>query len=415
MRRLLTSLLGRNVGVLSAYAAASYAVALAAAPVIARLYEPAAVGALSFFSSLVALAALVATGRYEQAIVLARNTGEARALAGLALRLGALATVVLTPLAVLLMMVAGKRADPLGPAWFAICFPLALWATVLAAVAAAARQRAEDFPALGRARFAVSTVTFAGQVLLQAGQSLGLIAGSLLGLGAQLWPLRAGWRGQRLLDRGEDRRLAWALRRHRRFATFTLPAALLDGLAQQLPLLLGFTLISPAFAGFYGLAGRVLALPYSLLGSAVAQVFYPEFTRTLPDRAAARAQLFRTWRQLALIGGPFFVALAFTGPGAFAWVFGAQWREAGELATVLIPMTFAAFLSSPTSSALLSLGHQARGLAFGIVIVLYRVPCFAFGALTGRVYEALFVLSALEVGAIVIFNGLLLRDLSRPS
>lgn len=401
------------IATLSAFAIMAYAVSLVTAPIIARLFTPASVGTATFFTTLVSLGALISTGRYETALVVARRENEARALARLTARLIAGGTLLLTLTGTLFWHYHSASHSTLTTVWFAVLFPLSMGLTALIALSSALLQRAHNFRPLGQGRLTFTVATFCTQAISSGLQSKGLIFGNILGSATQLWNLRsarpmfAGWTA----SWKRDRPMAAVARRHAAFPKLVLPSTLLDALAQQLPILLGFTLISPTFAAFYGLATRLLQLPASLLGNAVAQVFYPQFSRLMPNRLAAEQLLLRTWMQLAAVSAPFFLAVAFYGPTIFKWAFGARWTESGELAAVLSPMLFAMFVSSPTSSSLLSMGRQGRALTFSIVVSVYRSLCLAWGASTGEIYFALLVLSLLEIAAIISFNLLLLRDL----
>ena len=83
-RRHFATLLGGN--------GAAFALQLAAAPVLTRLFTPADFGVYANAMALAGLLGVVGAGRYEQAIV--RSGAEAHALARMTLRMTAVSTVV---------------------------------------------------------------------------------------------------------------------------------------------------------------------------------------------------------------------------------------------------------------------------------------------------------------------------------
>ena len=73
-------------------------------PVLARLFTPQAFGVFTTFSTVAATGAVVACGRYEFALPMARDEDEAAVLLALCARIGLLVLVLSVPLAALLNM-----------------------------------------------------------------------------------------------------------------------------------------------------------------------------------------------------------------------------------------------------------------------------------------------------------------------
>ena len=73
-------------------------------PVLARLFTPQAFGVFTTFSTVAATVAVVACGRYEFALPMARDEDEAAVLLALCARIGLLVLVLSVPLAALLNM-----------------------------------------------------------------------------------------------------------------------------------------------------------------------------------------------------------------------------------------------------------------------------------------------------------------------
>ncbi len=149
-----------------------------------------------------------------------------------------------------------------------------------------------------------------------------------------------------------------------------------------MPPLLFAALFDPVVAGMYSLANRVLSMPMLVLGKSVANVFL-----------SGAAQAWREGRfgmrvaevhgRLAQIGMPPALTLALAGPQLFAWVFGAEWRDAGVIAQWLSPWLYLVFVTSPLSAAFDVLGRQAAGLSFQLLLLGVRASAIAFGAWRG--------------------------------
>lgn len=432
----------RDAALLTVGLAAAQGLLLAAMPLWSRLYGPEQFAALGVWMAVSAMVGMLLLLRYDSAIVVARDDDEARALRRLGLAL-AVGGGVLLALASLLLPAGWRTAlglAPLGP-WL----PLAVVAGALSAaftsgLAGLNRERAyvrmSGARVLGAAvAVAVGTAWGLASFAFGPGLLLAQFAGALTALLALRWQLvpHSGVRA--------------AARRHLDAPRFLWPAAMLDTVTQQLPLLLVAAWFGAELAGQFSLAWRVLALPALLLAGAAGSVFYQRFAATLGpapapvagavaaddqaasavspsaargprdvavarvEVAAARALMLRTWRAFALIGiAPALIVIAFGEP-LFAWLFGARWVVAGQLAAALAPLLLAMTISSPTSGALVVLGLHRFAPVFGVAMLLYRPAALWIGAERGSLGLAIGLWAACEVVAIGLYNRLLWRAL----
>jgi O-antigen/teichoic acid export membrane protein len=364
-------------------------------PWLTRLYLPEEFGHYTVFAAVVANIAVVACGRYEFALPLARDESDARDLMALCLRVFA-AVITLTGLLTAVIAFSGAPAYwfwlPLAVAVAGAVQWLTLWAT-----------RAERFAALSAGRFtqygggALAQVT-AG--LAQLGTS-GLVIGPVVAGAAALgWLGRpapsGGWRSLWRVPRA-----AWgaAARRYREFPLLNTPHAFAGALQDTLAvaLIVGFT--GDAAAGFWGLALRYLKAPASLVGGAVSQALYPRLVDTLPDEA--RAAVRRVMGTLALAALPLVLLLTLFGPDLFALAFGEPWREAGVLARALAPYIGVHFIASPLAVVTLAWRAQAWALKLALVGQVMFVGALALGLRFGGLEGGAWAVSA----AMVLYFG----------
>lgn len=360
-------------------------------PFIARLFTPEAMGLFTQFATVAATVAVAASLRYEQALPLAppdeAGEGEARHLLALALRLLLVAVVLSAPLAWALHA-AGWLPLP-------VLLPLAVLTAGSLQVLTLWANRAQRFHALATSRL----VQFGGGAVLQLALGWALWQGAAGGQGAAwalvLAPLLAqglaclcllrpkpagGWRALRRVGRADMKAVAV---RHRDFALVNTPHAFLGTLQDALAVALLVAWSGDAAAGFWGLALRYLKAPATLVGTAVSQALYPRLA------AASALEGRRMVRQvMLLLGGValgLMALLLLAGPWLFELIFGAAWREAGELARALAPYIAAHLVASPL--AVVTLAWRAQRWAFRLA-VLGQVVFIAALAL-GLVYGGL--------------------------
>lgn len=365
MPRRLKSLLphgtfARGVLALGSGTIVAQAIPILVSPALTRLYSPQEMGSLALYLSLLAVLAVLATGRYELAIPLARRTVEARALLQLCLALALMTS------SVALLLVATVLWHE--PTWLGARPDLRLWlwmlpvGMLLVGLSQSLNYWANRLGRYGRmsvARVAQATVTCGGQVAAGAiaAGAAALVACTVFGQAAHAGLLWRQLRKQPVHPR-TVRRGAWrvVLRRHGRFPVYMIPGQLANVASAQVPVILLAVLVSPAVAGLYALAERVLLVPSAIVGSAVGDVYRQHAAREFHDKGQCRSLFLKTARRLLLIGlAPLALTIA-AAPALFELVFGSEWRAAGDLAVLLAPLAFFQLVSSPLSQTVLLAG-----------------------------------------------------------
>ena len=341
-------------------------------PVLARLFTPQAFGVFTTFSTVAATVAVVACGRYEFALPMARDEDEAAVLLALCVRIGLLVLVLSVPLAALLNMT-GHLPLP--------------WLLPLAVAAAGALQllimwsnRAQRFRALAISR----VLQYGGAALLQVALGVALWGAARQPAGAEAaWALviapvisgvlaalvlvqpapAGGWRA--LLPARAHPGMRQVAVKFRDFPLLNTPHAFLGALQDALAVAMLVAFSGHAAAGFWGLGLRYLKAPATLVGSAVSQALYPRLAGAQP----ADAQ--RAVRQImALLGAValgLMLMLMVAGPWLFRLVFGAAWQEAGELARALAPYIAVHFVAAPLAVVTMAWKAQRWALLLSIV------------------------------------------------
>lgn len=360
-----------RLGVLSILggAAGGQVLALVCAPLLSRMYTPTDFGILTIVLALASTTGTVASLRYEMAIPLPERESEAHSLATLGL-LAVCATTLLTFVVVGFARngVAALVSQPgIAPwLWFvpALAASIATF-TVLNQLAI----RHARFTSIGRRNLLQSVVTVLGQLALglAALRPLGLLLGVTLGqaAGAASMVRGAGLRsdGARLGRRVPQLRAAAS--RYRRFPLVLAVSGLLNTLGLQAPVLVVSHHFGPVVTGWLGMTQRVLTLPVTLLGVAVAQVYLSELARAVrtdPDNAVALFR--RTSRRLLVIAVPVGVGMVLIGPWAFSLVFGGEWLQSGVYAQALAIGLAAQLVAVPVSSTLTVYERQTLQLSW---------------------------------------------------
>jgi O-antigen/teichoic acid export membrane protein len=152
------------------------------------------------------------------------------------------------------------------------------------------------------------------------------------------------------------------------------PSALLNAIGLQAPLLLVAYLYGPTVAGWLGMTQRVLALPATLLGAAIAQVFLAEFASRVRENAALARRLFhQTSRRLTIVAAVTSIVLALFGPWMVALIFGKEWAESGHYARALAVSLAVQLVAFPVGQTLIVLERLALQLCSDITRLVATV------------------------------------------
>lgn len=359
---------------------------LLATPVLTRLFSPSDFGVFAVFAAIFGLLSVIANLRYNFAISVAKEEGEAANLLLVSL-IAAGAVCFLTGMAVLLF---GEplaiRLDwnlpypylyllPVGILFFGMYQGLQYWSI-----------RYGRFGRIARTRLAQSV----GMVGAQIGGGLvlngpiGLFVGHVIGQAAGISTLALiAWRADRkafkAISLNGIARAAW---RHIRFPLISGPGGLINSAGWLIAPILVATIYGPEVAGYVAISFRVLNAPVATLSTSVGSVYLGSAPKLLRE---APARLYQLLRKVLLftfcVGLPTVGVLALGGPWLFTRIFGADWGVSGTYAQLLAPMFLARLVVNPLTQTLIVLNRQGVQLAWEIGRLAVTVTCFVLGGL----------------------------------
>ncbi len=407
VQRLKASKLVRNAAILATGTVAGQMIIWSATPILTRLYSPAEYGVFGVFMTLAVLLAVIGTLRFDQAIMLERaDAGAARVLA-LCFAVSIVVAVIAVP-AVLLAQWAYR--SNVGPAaatdiWdFLVFIPLLALPTSLRAAVNMAQIRGKNFKIVAltdvfNAGFMSGTQLVAG--LLGAGAA-GLIAGPSVAaaVSAGLLITFLWWQGffKNLAGVTLSEVLAKA-RQHYRFAVFSMPGALLEKFAKRLPIFVLAAFFGVAEVGFFWLTFRLFVQPMRLLARNTRKAYYQRAVE-LHHRGRSLAPLLkRTTIILVLLTTPPMLCFAFFGEELFSFIFGAEWRRAGEYAQWMWILPIFALMRIPSLELAPIFNRQGTVLMFQSANPVLRAMALLVGGLYGDDLLAIALFSIVSASA----------------
>lgn len=374
-----------GVATLSAATLAAQGIVVAVSPLVTRLYSPAELGTFAFYLSILTAVSAVAAGRFELALALPADERTAANLLGAAL---VVICIVVAGLfgAVGIATIGGLDMDAYfggGVRWL---LPLGVVALTTYQCLSYWMVRHEDFSTVARTRLTQGTGLAAGQVGLgiAAGGSVSLVLADLLGRTVGIGRLikTAVKRHGEVLREVSVKGMERAASRYRRFPLLLAPTAWLNVGALQAPAVALLVIYGAEVAGWYSLAQRVVALPLTLVGQSVAQVYLGRAASLRRNRHAEelRAFFLRVSKRLAMIALIVAAIIVLLAPPLFEPVFGDSWSPAGEYVRLLAPMLAVQLLVVPISQTLNLMERQAWQAAWDFGRLCIVLSAFASAA-----------------------------------
>lgn len=361
-------------------------------PVLTRLYSPDAFGVFASFSSAVALLSIISCLSYEQAIPIPRSEKEAIGLVRLSF-------LLLISLSVILMILMFFLGDYFLRELHLQALMSYKYILILAVFLVGAFNIFNNFAIRERRFKAISVVSiYKGvtlivfQLVLYSFNALGLIFGFLIGSFVGILKLKKIYKEKTKLRVKQKLHIILLssiaiLKKYHNFPFYSMPNVLLNSLGRELPVILLAAFFSPAIAGLFYLANRVVQMPVSLVVGAIASVIKGHVPSIYRDGNLASFFLEMNNQLLKIFSIPLAI-LAATLPVVFVLIFGDEWQEAGLISSILIPWVLMIALVNPISGIPQLLSKQKIAFYFEVILLVLRMGGFLLG-----VYLESYVLS----------------------
>jgi|GEM_PF-94401 len=381
-------------------------IAMVATLYVTHRVPPAEWGTYAAIMAVAQFVVPVAALRYDMAIVLPREDGEAKRI----FRLATLINAVVSVLAMIVMVpVGGMLANALGAPqarwWMLAVGPIIFTFAELAVVNYWANRR-KRFGVIGTNAVWNQSVTAGGRIVAAfAGLGgFGQLAATLVG---EIAALGNFWKrlGKDLRSIPEsDTPLRLLLRKYIKMPLLTAPNAIVDSLRLQgINLSIGLY-FSRATLGTFNMAWALMQVPASVINTALSQVFFQRLSVTDAGRMykSVKSSVIRS----ALLGVIPFAALYFLIPPVLPRLMGSQYAISAQIAVALVPWLYFNFITSPIS--MMFIVTRNNGIALAFAIVYAAVPLGYLAISHHEIVQTIYVMSFVMAGLLAFYIGLAL-------
>jgi O-antigen/teichoic acid export membrane protein len=375
-----------NVSKLVTGTVAGQVITLLVSPILTRLYSSDDFGILAIYFSVASILSVIITLRFDMAIVLPQEEDESIDLVLLGL---IVAFVLSISLLVVFILFRTNIVNLIGHPELSVYLYLVPISTFFYGsyqVLSYWNSRVKEFN-----RLAISkTVKEISTALIQLSMgtlyytgALGLVLGQIAGnFGAANYLLiKVFFRLKSRITSGIWINLKSVFQKYKKFPLYTSWTSLVSAISQNIPAILLAFLFSPAIAGFYAVATRVMTMPSILIGNSVRQVYYQKASILNNQNKSILNIYTKTTLSLSLIAVAPMSVIMIWGEPLFRFIFGPTWGEAGIFASILTIWLFFSFMNPPSTVTVLILGLNRLQLLLESLLLVFRVIAILAGYL----------------------------------
>ncbi|MGN0066834.1 MAG: lipopolysaccharide biosynthesis protein [Bacteroides sp.] len=384
----------RNTVVLTFGTALAQVIPMIIYPILGRMYEPIDFAILASMTSFVSILCAIFSGKYENAIFLAKDDNEAASLFTLSILL----TVAFVSITILpLILFEDYCSHFLGVTELDNWIYISLLLSVSICIYNSYNEwcvRKEYFARLSANKIINSIAISLGKLFwgfrhvcdsgLVKGDLLGRIISALLCVFRLLYIDYAAFKEVRLSN------LKIVAIKYKDFPMFNMPAQLLNTIGVSFPIFIMNSYYSSNEVGYYAMTMSILNLPINVISLSIRDVF-----RKIANDIYAKELKFNVFFvKVLLLLGIFSIVvgalcLPFL-PFLFEFVLGGKWTESGIYAQYLTPMIILDFIAMSLSGSLLVAKKLKRNFVWQIYYVFSTIiPLWIAGVLKLDIYTAL--------------------------
>lgn len=384
---------GRNVFTLMIGTGISQVIPLVISPILTRLYAPNHFGVFSLYVAIVTVISVIATGRYELAIMLPRKDSDASNLLVLSICIAAIISFILMGIVFTFNAEITTLSGNPEVSKVLYLIPFSVLATSMYQNFRYYNNRLKHYSSISVSRVSQSTVTGLvniGTGLVSMG-AIGLALGALLGYltGIANLSRSAGISTSRI----NRKRILALSKKYSHYPKFDILSSFFNDLSQQAPGLLFMPVFGATFAGYYFLIQRLFMMPIKLISTTIAEVFRQEAASHFNRHGSFEGIFLVTLKKLVVVSLIPFLPLMLFGRELFTIVFGANWETAGVYTQILAPMFMLKFIVSPLTYSFYIRNQLVLNMLGQLMYLLCMLSSIAIGYFTHSAQTAVIAIS----------------------
>ncbi|ACD95220.1 lipopolysaccharide biosynthesis protein [Trichlorobacter lovleyi] len=390
----------RNVITLMTGTTIAQIIPIAISPILSRLYSPADFGLFAFYMSIVGIISVIATGRYEMAIMMPSKDEDDEVI--IIVFVATVMMMLVTLICFVLFVVFNKQVAsmlnrPEISGWLYIA-PFSVIITGLYQTLNYLLIRQSKFKQLSINKVCFSAISGPSQVglgLLGFG-ALGMLASNIGAYLITIWMIFRSSEIRGFFKPCGRKQAEYIAIKYIRYPKYDIPAILINIVSNQLPLLAMGKYLGLGLLGNYSLMNKIVMAPIGLISNSILDVFKQRATEDYLKHGNCKDIYIKVFFKLLMLGAVPTCILAFFAPAIFSFVFGNQWRDAGVIAQILAPSYLLNFLVNPLSYTFQVTQRQNLNLFFNVLFFVMMTSAVVLGVKENNHFRFIFYISVVQ-------------------
>jgi O-antigen/teichoic acid export membrane protein len=403
----------RNVLTLMTGTTIAQAIPIAISPILTRIYTPEDFGMFALFMAIISIFSVIATGRYEQAILVVNRNIDAINI----FILGFVINIIIVLLSLVIIFLFSEVLESYLKVGNYIYFiPLSIFLIGLFNLMKFFNNRMKLYKSISSS-IIVKSIIYGGLQLLTGFLKMGvsglIISQVISQFFGNMKLLRNINRNKTFLSQVSSLRILILLKKYKNFPIYQMPHSLLNSIYLYAPIFIFSISFSSVVVGYYSLANKMIVVPIMLIANASATVYNQKLSYIYNNHLNTyrfTIDFIKSLSKKIII--PFLVIIILA-PELFSYIFGENWREAGRYTQILAPyILLNAIVSSIIFIASL-VEMQKKALIVSIIHMVLTILAIYIGVFFNDIYLSLILYVATAI-VILIYNlSWMLKELKR--
>lgn len=403
--------IARGFAVLTGGVAITQLIVILSSPILTRLYTPENFGMLAAYMSFLGVLSVGSSLRYELALPTSENIKEEVNLFSLSIAILVFNFLILSTVTYFFseyLFLKFNLEELIAYRWF-IPFGLLFIGAYKVSIQLATKQKRYKDVAQTKVTQSLSMVFI--QILLFKFGAVSLILGHIIGQSLGLLKVISKDNILEKIKKHVNKKgiLEIAIK-YQNFPKFSLFSSLMNTLGSQLPVILLTALFSPAIAGFYALAQRIIFLPVTMLTQSIVGIIFGE-GKELKSNNQLEDRIWSLHKTLTMLSLPLMIPTALALPVIFEKIFGTEWIMSGEFAALLLPWFFLVFTMTPVFDTFEAFYNQKLLMFFQFFLSVSRVIGIYIGYIQDSAYKSLLYFTFSSIVIFLVFFLIIIKSL----
>ncbi len=332
------------------------AIPIAISPILTRIYTPEDFGVFALYMSVASILSVVATGRYELAIMLPKKDEDAINIVALSILISFLVSLISF---LIVFIFNSEITQLLGNSeisnWLYF-IPITVLLTGIYQSFNYWSNRKKEYKMLATSRIAQSGTAASSNLIFgfSGFGSAGLIGSSILGQLISTTILgKLIYRENKIFKKINKFKIISFAKKYISHPKYLVLSHSIANIYMQIPIFYINKFFDASILGFYSLAARFIGIPGMLIANAVGDVFREKATQQYHKTGEFKQLFLNTLKKTFFLSVIPFLFFYLTVEDIFTFVFGENWKIAGSYAQILIIGAFISFIITPIDKSAL--------------------------------------------------------------